>query len=47
LFFSVLLYSRALQVEGNLPCPALPCQGRAGQVTVVAGQGRARLQQFL
>jgi hypothetical protein len=40
------MLNRALQVVSNLPCPALPCQGRAGQVTVAAGQGRARLQKF-
>ena len=38
---------RALQDAGNLPCPALPCQGRAGQGTKTTGQGRIRLQKIL
>jgi len=38
---------RALQVVDNLPCPVLPGQGRAGQVTLGTGQGRVRLRNFL
>ena len=38
---------RALQDAGNLPCPVLPWQGRAGQGTKTTGQGRIRLQKIL
>jgi len=37
---------RALQVEGTLSCPVLPCPGRTGQVTLPVGQGRARYENF-
>jgi len=43
----VLLRTRALQGIENLPCPALPGQGRAGQGKISAGQGRIRLQKIL